>query len=438
MKRCIVFFLASVAIMGCGACSGGKNGDIQDADAFQDAPPESTEEGDAEDLPGESDAFDGQDTHDRDSGDAESGDPVTDNDYLADLVGCRDIVSFMLSRPPTECGESCRQVSFLEDDVWSSALDVWGDYLAINTLGGSAAEGHRKGVYLVDLNTLTYYLVLETVVYEVPAPAIDYVAIFNESVVYGYKSEDYQKHLMHIDIPSHCQDVLYDSGSYSSALLDSQMYGDYVSWWDNRSGEGGDGRVYLFDMLSRTEREITTEPFFVVGGIDMQGGRVVFTSDNGGNDWPHVFVHDIDSGVTEKITTGNWAYMYPAVWGDIVVWTDMRRGGDYVDQGMADIYMYDLSTGIESAVCDNPASQVHGTIYENIVAWSDFRNDPEYPNTPTRATMDDIYIRDLTGGEERLIPSVAKKKGVREVRGNKIYFLMIDDAGVESVFEVTF
>ncbi len=109
-----------------------------------------------------------------------------------------------------------------------------------------------------------------------------------------------------------------------------------------------------------------------------------------------------------------------------------------MDYGMADVYMYDLSTGAESVVCDDPASQVGGIIYENIIAWTDFRNDPTYPNTPTMATVSDICILDLATHETRLITDSRGRKGAFIIRGNKIYFLMTDDAGVLSVFEVTF
>lgn len=429
-------------IAGCGACSG-KNtqdadtNDAADADAQEDQVNDEIVEDGAEDEGEATDAV----AEINDGADMGPVDVAVDNEYFAELIGYQDLAFFMPSRPPTPCGEGCRQVSFAEHDVWSNNLEVWGNYLVINTLGGTSEEGYRKTIYLIELLSLRHYIVIETLAFSVLDPVVSYPSIDNGQVIYKLSLEDMYHYLMVFSIAPSIQNILLEITSSSATIIhtqiyDTQIYGNYVSWLSHVSGS--ENHVFLFDITARTEERISTESCFVCVDIDMHENHVAFISDNDGNDWPHVFVHDIETGTTEKVTTGNWAHMFPKVWGNVVVWTDTREGGDYVDYGMADIYMYNLTTREETAVCDHPASQVSGIIYENTIAWSDFRNDPEYPNGPTRATLNDIFIYDITSGEERMIDSVPRKKGVREIRGNKIYFLMEDDAGVLSVFEQSF
>ncbi|MCK4247856.1 MAG: hypothetical protein KAX04_04890, partial [Methanomicrobia archaeon] len=58
----------------------------------------------------------------------------------------------------------------------------------------------------------------------------------------------------------------------------------------------------------------------------------------------------------------------PAIYRNIVVWTDFRTA--------VDLYGYDLSTSTEFQITTDTNDQSDPAIYENIVVWEDDRNDP--------------------------------------------------------------
>lgn len=69
-----------------------------------------------------------------------------------------------------------------------------------------------------------------------------------------------------------------------------------------------------------------------------------------------------------RITTNEDKQYSPAIYKDIVVWTDQRNGN-------ADIYGYRLSTQEEFQITTDPNDQENPAIYGDIVVWEDQRND---------------------------------------------------------------
>lgn len=67
------------------------------------------------------------------------------------------------------------------------------------------------------------------------------------------------------------------------------------------------------------------------------------------------------------ITTEPHNQYDPAIYGNIVVWTDERNGNK-------DIYGYDLSLQEEFPICTEPGDQLSPKIYGHIVVWADERN----------------------------------------------------------------
>ena len=97
--------------------------------------------------------------------------------------------------------------------------------------------------------------------------------------------------------------------------------------------------------------------------------------------------------------------MHPAIWGDLVVWEDYRDDplGSWASPGNrnSNIYLHDLSSGDTVRLTHNDSSQVNPDIWENYVVWEDYRNgDP------------DIYLLDLDHPEEplRITPDGAQKR----------------------------
>ena len=64
--------------------------------------------------------------------------------------------------------------------------------------------------------------------------------------------------------------------------------------------------------------------------------------------------------------------MFPAIYGDYVVWEDYRNGRC---NGGWDIYGYNLVTEEEFRITTDPEDQSDPAIYDNTVVWTDDRND---------------------------------------------------------------
>lgn len=442
MKRILsLVFLFSVPLSGCNSCSskGSEDAGMDDATDGNDLDmavldeTESVIEIQDTVIELQDETGDALESGDGDIYESDLSDTTTDIDYIADLIGYQELVPYPVSRPPTPCGEGCRQVSFADHGVWYGNYDVWGDYLVFNII-----ESPGKKVILVDLTSLDHYVVNEADASEEGGPANGWVTLYDNIILYGYMLRFYHvdtNYLMRFDLSSNYQTSIWRK-DYPENNGPSQydIFGDHVIWWDNRTGDMGDGHHYLLNTASGEEREISTEPCFVCD-IALYGNYAVFEGDAEGRTVIHLFVHEIESGETRKITIGDWDHVVPSVYGDIVVWTDLRNGGDYLSLEHSDIYMKDLRTDEESAICDHTASQGAAYIWGNKIAWTDYRNDPEYPNVPSRASVVDIFMYDIETGEEVQFTSNPGRKSVVKIHENKLYYIMADSSGILSVFE---
>jgi beta propeller repeat protein len=359
---------------------------------------------------------------------------------VSDLVGHLDIVPVPPGRSATDCGEGCRQVTFAEYNQLS-VFDVWGDYLVYNT-SSSESGIFRSWIWIVDLDTLDAYLINQAHSTDEYDPTIGWVSIWNEVVIYAYqqRTPEYCYSLLRFNFSTSYQDVLLTDHAHMSGFEDLQMFDDSVVWWDNRTGETGDGWFWHLRIAEREETRISSVPCFVCGvrGMDVHGSHAVFHGDNGGSGFIHLYVYDTVTSVTEQITSGNHDHCMPSIWENTVVWTDMRNGGSAASQTYADVYMYDLETGVETVVCDHPASQpAVASVWGDRIVWKDLRNDPDHPNDPPAAEVVDVYMYTISTGVESRIDLPAGRKGPMKLWDNKLYFNMVDDAGIQSVFEKT-
>ena len=88
-----------------------------------------------------------------------------------------------------------------------------------------------------------------------------------------------------------------------------------------------------------------------------------------------------------QITTNESLQIGPAIYEDRIVWTDLRNGN-------ADIYMYNVTSKEETQLTDNEYDQWYPAIHGDRVVWEDTRNGNA-----------DIYMYNITSGEEIQITS---------------------------------
>ena len=84
----------------------------------------------------------------------------------------------------------------------------------------------------------------------------------------------------------------------------------------------------------------------------------------------------------ERLTTDSSGQYTPAIYGDIVVWTDYRNNN-------WDIYSYNLKTKQDFQITTDTSSQEYPAIYGDIVVWTDYRMGES-----------DIYGYNLRTGQE--------------------------------------
>jgi beta propeller repeat protein len=111
--------------------------------------------------------------------------------------------------------------------------------------------------------------------------------------------------------------------------------------------------------------------------------------------------------------------MYPAIYGDRIVWEDSRNGND-------DIYMYNLSSGEEMQITANASAQLSPDIYGDVIVWEDHTNvnlSEDIGNmTPEDLTALDtnIHMYDLSSGEETRITANASAQIDPAIHGDRI------------------
>ena len=184
------------------------------------------------------------------------------------------------------------------------------------------------------------------------------------------------------------------------------VWGNIAVWADFRDAQSPQdqqaGDIYLYDIPGDKETAIATARSAQVRPVT--NGSVVVWVDyrnepdpNGTNS--DIYAYDIagsccpgsNSGQEFPITTAPGTQTDPAISGNIVVWSDYRKGPDD-----SDIYGYNLTTKKEFLITDAPGSQVRPAIWGNLVVWTDFRNEPDKVN----GTNSDIYGYDLNTKQE--------------------------------------
>ncbi len=155
------------------------------------------------------------------------------------------------------------------------------------------------------------------------------------------------------------------------------VYGNYVVWQDQRSG---DWDIYMYTIPTRKETQLTDDPAYQSHPA-IHGNRVVWQDYRNGN-WD-IYLHHITFGLGNAFYNFDWPVwsqsighfnsedqMYPAIYGDYVVWEDYRSG-DW------DLYLYTFINDIggwPSQILDEDFDQKNAAMFEEFVVFQDERD----------------------------------------------------------------
>jgi beta propeller repeat protein len=175
---------------------------------------------------------------------------------------------------------------------------------------------------------------------------------------------------------------------YEGVFVDNQypaIEGDNIVWMNYRPCCGWD--LLHFDLSSQTTISITNDGWQnQEHWPDVSGDWVVWNngSSQNGN------IHAYNMATTEHVTVtqDSFAQWYPKIDGNLLTWTDSRRGPQY-----RDIYGFDMETRQEFPLVVSSQPAYAQDIDGNILTWYESINGP----------ASRIYGRNLDTGETSLI-----------------------------------
>ncbi len=148
-------------------------------------------------------------------------------------------------------------------------------------------------------------------------------------------------------------------------------------------------------------------------------------------DWSNlnwdIYLLILDTGEVRQITSEEHAQIEPRIYGDTIIWLDVRYADGYHNPDVFDVYAYDLKTGQERRLTSSTSAEGHDlSISGNLVVWSDNRhaewdrdthpeNEPNYNN--------EIYAYDLTANVEHRITNYAGNDHYPSIDGSRIVWL---------------
>lgn len=198
-----------------------------------------------------------------------------------------------------------------------------------------------------------------------------------------------------------------------SAQTDPVVYGDKIVWLDMRNGENtdeflyGGQDVYMYDFSTKKETRITGSTFEInpdfSTALDIYDDKIMWGRGSG------FTVYNI-STKKENYTEISSAY-YPTIYDNWVV----CRNEMSVGEG-GDLYAYNLSTKKETEIVNNNAAWVPA-IYGDIVVWTDARNSENWPEDKW-----DIYMYNLSTQKETQITTNGSA-GDPVIYGDKILWV---------------
>ena len=293
-------------------------------------------------------------------------------------------------------------------------------------------------IWLVDLISLNHYIISETDFSASNQPTSRIVDICGDIMVWDYSEkldEDLRCHyIMRFDIAARSLESVWQRNFESKGPQDLKIFSDYLAWWDGRDIVPWGGQAFLYDTVTAEERLLSPDGC-CASFVKMDNNWVVWEQGIPGNGI-QIWIHDIARNESRPLTSGRLDKYSAYVFGDRVAWAEcVVEGCTKYDGLSADIMMMDVATGDVTQVTNDSFNQGGPVIGDDVIFWADCRNDPEN-SAECWNNQWDIYMKDLTSGEETRLTDLSGGEIPVAIWENKLYFLMLDLENILSVFEI--
>jgi beta propeller repeat protein len=131
------------------------------------------------------------------------------------------------------------------------------------------------------------------------------------------------------------------------------------------------------------------------------------------------------SGTETVITTNNngFNHEFPKISGDQIVWQDQDQSSTY---GI--IYLYNLTSGVETQVTDNTTYTTNPAIFGDLIAYTDCGNNPT-PFSPCN-----IYLYNISSGSRMPLSSGSDDQDYSAIYNNRIVWQDTSGMGLSQVY----
>ncbi|MEK6963583.1 MAG: MopE-related protein [Nanoarchaeota archaeon] len=192
---------------------------------------------------------------------------------------------------------------------------------------------------------------------------------------------------------------------------DSEVYKNLIVYRDSRNGNWD---IYLYDISTGTETQVTTAPTPETDPYLYKDAIVYQTQVSGSN--TDIWMYNITNNTHRQITNHPGLEETPVMYENIIAWYDSRNGTWWptLFETGYNIYYYDLKNNTEWRITKNAtASRRTGgrflNIHNKLIAWTDLRNNQH-----------DIYLFNLNKNNESRVTNDSNLQETPDVYQNTI------------------